>query len=279
MNSAPHTHHTQESAASASQPRERTADTTLARFAALYRDVVMGRRYRTPPAHITDAAPTPLDPRRRAPDAPDPAPSTPAPAAPTTPAPTTPDLSERKARLEKIAAEIRICQRCPLHSGRQHAVPGTGVLNPLVMAIGEAPGANEDAQGEPFVGRAGQYLDKWLHAIGVSRLTNAFIANIVKCRPPHNRDPERNEVAQCRPFIDRQIACIEPHAILILGRIAAQHLFDTKDSLALLRTQHHHYQHIPVFITYHPSAVLRNPALRRAVWDDLQRLQRHITQG
>ena len=181
--------------------------------------------------------------------------------------------AQRQGHLNQLNQEILGCQRCPLHRGRRQAVPGIGVLNPQVMAVGEAPGANEDAQGEPFVGRAGQYLDKWLKAIGISRRSNGYIANIVKCRPPHNRDPQRDEVDSCRPFLDRQIELIVPRAILILGRIAAQHLFDTSESLATLRLRDHRYRNIPVFITYHPSAVLRNPQLRRPVWDDMQRLQ------
>ncbi len=182
-------------------------------------------------------------------------------------------MVQRQGHLNQLNQEIFKCQRCPLHRGRRQAVPGIGALNPQVMAIGEAPGANEDAQGEPFVGRAGQYLDKWLKAIGISRRSNAYIANIVKCRPPHNRDPQRDEVHSCRPFLDRQIKLIVPRAILILGRIAAQHLFDTNESLASLRLRDHRYRNIPVFITYHPSAVLRNPQLRQPVWGDLQRLQ------
>ena len=274
----------QEQSPTPEQPSDTTYDIqqSIFDFVSLSATLMRGRIYRPPPA---SAAPSLASQEANTPPQETP-PSTspssglssssvtaPRETPPSTSPPSPASRTEREARLAQLDQEIRNCQRCPLHRGRRQAVPGIGTLDPKVMAIGEAPGANEDAQGQPFVGRAGQYLDKWLQAINISRHSNAYIANIVKCRPPNNRDPEKGEVSSCRPFLDEQIALIVPRTILILGRIAAQHLFNTQESLAALRIRDHKYRNIPVFITYHPSAVLRNPNLRRAVWNDLQRLQ------
>ncbi|MFP4567147.1 MAG: uracil-DNA glycosylase, partial [Spirochaetaceae bacterium] len=157
------------------------------------------------------------------------------------------------------------------------AVPGMGVLDPLVMIIGEGPGGEEDRKGLPFVGRAGQYLDKWLHAIGLSRERDVYITNIVKCRPPGNRDPQTAEIDACTPYLGRQIDIVRPRSILALGRFAGSRLSGRMDSLGKMRGRTFDFKGVPVVVTYHPSGVLRNPEYRRPVWDDLRRLREIYT--
>ena len=185
--------------------------------------------------------------------------------------------------LAQIAAEIRSCTACPLCKTRKNAVPGEGVERPLVMAVGEGPGADEDAAGRPFVGRAGQLLDKMLCSIGLSRGDNCFIANVVKCRPPENRDPLPEERAACMPFLKRQIQILRPQYILCAGRIAAQTLLETETPIGKLRGQFVELRvadrDIPLLATYHPSALLRNDALKRPAWEDLKLLRAAITEG
>lgn len=175
--------------------------------------------------------------------------------------------------LEQIASQVAACTRCGLHRGRRHTVSGEGAWQPLVMVIGEGPGADEDRSGKPFVGRAGQYLDRWLTAIGLDRKTNCFIGNIVKCRPPGNRDPLPEESAACLPYLERQIEVLRPRAILSLGRIATQILCNRTEGIGQLRGQELACHGIPLVATFHPSAVLRNTDLRAAVWTDLKRLR------
>ncbi|TVQ96610.1 MAG: uracil-DNA glycosylase [Spirochaetaceae bacterium] len=182
-------------------------------------------------------------------------------------------LEERRTALTELEAQVRACAACPLHTGRTHAVPGVGVLDPLVMVIGEGPGAEEDARGEPFVGAAGRYLDKWLEAIGLSRTQNVYITNIVKCRPPNNRDPLPNESEACAPFLARQVSLVRPRTILTVGRIATSLLLHRDEGIGKLRGRTWEHQGIPVVPTYHPSGVLRNDAWRRPVWEDLKRLR------
>ena len=146
-------------------------------------------------------------------------------------------------------------------------------MNPLVMAVGEGPGAEEDRTGRPFVGPAGRYLDRWLASIGLDRRTNCFIGNIVKCRPPGNRDPEQEESRACRSYLDRQIALLKPKALLSLGRISSQLLIESSLGIGRLRGGTYAYRDIPLIPTYHPSGVLRNPEYRAPVWEDLQRLK------
>jgi len=179
----------------------------------------------------------------------------------------------RKEVLIDLERTIQSCTRCRLAQGRTHAVPGMGVLDPLVMVVGEGPGAEEDRQGLPFVGAAGQFLDKWLAAVGLSRETNTYIANVVKCRPPGNRDPEGDEVESCFPYLIRQVEIVKPKAILAVGRIAAQHLLHTTQGIGSLRGRVHRWKGIPLVATYHPSAVLRDMNLKRPVWEDLKRLK------
>ncbi len=180
---------------------------------------------------------------------------------------------ERERRLSELVAAIRSCNMCPLSAVRNRAVPGVGVLDPLVMVIGEGPGADEDRTGQPFVGRAGQFLDKWLEAIDLSREKNAYITNIVKCRPPQNRDPLPDEREACIPYLERQIALVRPRAILTVGRISGRVVCGVDTSMGELRKQTYQYRGVPVVATYHPSAVLRNETLKRPVWEDLKRLR------
>ena len=186
--------------------------------------------------------------------------------------------AERAKLLAELEDEVRSCEKCRLSQNRKKAVPGQGVLDPDVLVIGEGPGADEDRQGIPFVGRAGQYLDKWLDAIGLSRKQNVYIANIVKCRPPENRDPRPDESDSCLPYLRRQIELLEPVSILALGRVSAQVLSGRETGIGRLRGETYYYMNIPVIPTYHPSAVLRDQSLRKAVWGDLKRLRKLIAE-
>ncbi len=145
------------------------------------------------------------------------------------------------------------------------------------MFVGEGPGAEEDRTGRPFVGAAGQYLDKWLAGINLDR-ARCYIANCVKCRPPQNREPHPDEITACLPYLERQIAAVKPRLICCLGRIAAQTLLGTTSSLGALRGKVHQRNGIPVIVTYHPSAVLRDQSLRKPVWDDLKVVQKMLQQ-
>ncbi len=183
---------------------------------------------------------------------------------------------ERRFLLDKVDSKIVVCGKCALSRARTRAVPGEGVMNPLVFVVGEAPGAEEDRQGRPFVGKAGKYLDEWLEAVQLSRKKNVFITNVVKCRPPNNGDPEEEECRSCSLYLQAQIRILKPKRILCLGRIASRYLSQKNMSMATLRREHLHYDGIPLFATYHPSAVLRNPDYRRPVWIDLQKLQKAL---
>ena len=179
---------------------------------------------------------------------------------------------DKAAALAALGDEVRACAACGLHAGRRQAVPGAGNPDAGLVLIGEAPGAEEDRQGLPFVGRSGQLLTDILKAIGFAR-DDVFICNILKCRPPNNRDPERDEVLACEPFLKRQLQIIRPRLILCLGRIAAQTLLGTTAPLGALRRSVHFYEGVPVMATYHPAALLRNPANKRDTWDDVRRLR------
>lgn len=178
--------------------------------------------------------------------------------------------------LSKIAEEVTQCARCRLSETRKRAVPGEGVERPLVMVIGEGPGADEDASGRPFVGKAGQLLDRMLASIGLSRETNCFIANVVKCRPPQNRDPEADETAACACFLDRQIAVLRPKAILTVGRVPTQNILKTTEGIGRLRGKFVDFRGIPLLPTYHPSALLRDETLKRPAWEDLKLLRERL---
>jgi len=162
------------------------------------------------------------------------------------------------------------CTRCPLHESRTQTVFGVGNPDADWMIIGEAPGAEEDRRGEPFVGRAGKLLDEMLRAVGLER-NEVFIANILKCRPPNNRDPSSDEAASCRSYLDRQIELVAPKIILAVGRIAAQHLLQTDAPVGRLRGRKHQLDELqlPVIVTYHPAYLLRSPRQKRKAWQDL----------
>ncbi len=176
------------------------------------------------------------------------------------------------ARWEALRTEVMTCTRCGLHAGRTQGVFGVGNPRAEWMVIGEAPGAEEDRRGEPFVGRAGHLLDAMLRAIGLSRAENVYIANVLKSRPPHNRDPRPEEVGACLPYLKRQIELVRPRLLLAVGRIAAQNLLGTEQSLSRLRGQVHRFGELntPLVVTYHPAYLLRNPADKRKAWEDLK---------
>jgi DNA polymerase len=165
------------------------------------------------------------------------------------------------------------CTRCKLHSlGRRQVVFGVGNPNADLMFVGEAPGADEDIQGEPFVGRAGQLLTKIIEAIGMTR-SDVYIANVIKCRPPQNRNPEPDEVMQCEPFLFRQIDTIQPKVIVALGKFAAQSLLKTTDPITRIRGREYKYRNAILMPTYHPAFLLRNPSSKREVWEDMKRVR------
>jgi len=165
------------------------------------------------------------------------------------------------------------CSRCKLHTlGRKQIVFGVGNPNADLMFVGEAPGADEDIQGEPFVGRAGQLLTKIIEAIGLTR-GDVYIANVIKCRPPGNRNPEPDEVEQCEPFLFRQIDTIKPKVIVALGKFAAQCLLKTETPISRLRGQEFAYRDAILIPTFHPAYLLRNPSSKREVWEDMKRVR------
>ena len=168
----------------------------------------------------------------------------------------------------ELGACVASCERCALHQSRSRTVFGVGNQNADWMIIGEAPGAEEDRRGEPFVGRAGQLLDEMLRAVGQPR-ESVFIANILKCRPPDNRDPKPAEAAECRPYLERQIALVQPKIILAVGKIAAQHMLDSDSTVGSMRGSVHRHGDIPLIVTYHPAYLLRSPTQKARAWDDL----------
>jgi DNA polymerase len=181
--------------------------------------------------------------------------------------------SERPARLAALAAEVATCHLCPhLAASRTQTVFGVGSPNARLMFIGEAPGVEEDRLGEPFVGRAGKLLtDMITKGMGLER-AEVYIANILKSRPPENRDPQPDEVAHCLPYLERQITIIRPEFLCLLGRISAQTLLETALPMGRLRGKWHRYRGIATLVTYHPAYLLRNPAAKKDAWEDLQML-------
>jgi len=176
---------------------------------------------------------------------------------------------------EALRACISQCTKCPLHQTRTQTVFGVGNPQADLMIIGEAPGASEDEQGEPFVGRAGLLLNEMLAAIGLQR-DDVFIANILKCRPPNNRDPQKDEVDTCTPYLLQQIESIQPKLIVTVGRIAAQFLLETTTTLGKLRNQVHQYQNTPLIATYHPAYLLRAPREKIKSWQDWQAIREQM---
>lgn len=177
-----------------------------------------------------------------------------------------------QASWEALESRVRVCTACTqLAATRTQTVFGVGDPAARWLFVGEAPGAEEDRRGEPFVGRAGQLLDNMLAALGIDRTREVFIANVLKCRPPGNRDPRPEEAAACRGFLDRQIALIQPQVIVALGRIAAQSLLESDEPLGRLRARQHRYQEVPLIVTYHPAYLLRRPMDKARSWQDLLR--------
>jgi uracil-DNA glycosylase len=176
------------------------------------------------------------------------------------------------AAWQALREEVAMCRKCALHSTRTQGVVGVGDLRAEWLVVGEAPGAEEDRRGEPFVGRAGQLLDAMLRAIGLARGANVYVANVLKSRPPQNRDPRPEEVAACMPFLHRQVALLRPKLILAVGRIAAQTLLATDAPLGRLRGRVHRFGELntPLVVTYHPAYLLRSPGEKRKAWDDLK---------
>ncbi|CAI8802326.1 uracil-DNA glycosylase [Methylocaldum szegediense] len=178
---------------------------------------------------------------------------------------------------EELEARVAGCTACPLHQGRTQTVFGVGNRAADWMVIGEAPGEQEDLQGEPFVGRAGQLLNEMIWAIGLQREA-VYIANVIKCRPPGNRDPAPEETAACEHFLKQQVALIKPKIILAVGRIAAQNLLKTGTPIGKLRGRVHYYDQIPLVVTYHPAYLLRSQTEKRRAWEDLKLAMRAFRQ-
>ncbi|MEN5161830.1 uracil-DNA glycosylase [Achromobacter spanius] len=187
----------------------------------------------------------------------------------------------KDANLEQLAAQVVACTACGLCKGRRHAVVGQGAQPTRWLVVGEAPGEQEDRQGQPFVGRSGQLLDAMLAAVGMSRERDVFITNVIKCRPPGNRNPKPEEIAACSPYLMRQIALLKPERILVLGRFAAQTLLGTDATIGSLRGRVHHLKtdegaQIPVVVSYHPAYLLRSPSEKARAWQDLKLAAREL---
>ena len=179
------------------------------------------------------------------------------------------DPVQRADSLAAVAKLIEVCEGCRLCGGRTRTVPGEGPETARLVVVGDGPGKTEDETGRPFVGRAGELLTKILEAIDLPR-DQVYICNVVKCRPPDNRLPQYDEIAACVPYLYRQIELVKPKVILAMGGTAAQTLLNTKQSLGALRNQVHRFRGIPLIVTYHPAALLRNPNWKRPTWDDVR---------
>lgn len=175
------------------------------------------------------------------------------------------------AQLNAIRKELGDCTRCKLHSGRNNLVFGVGNPEAELVFVGEGPGRDEDLKGEPFVGKAGQLLTRIIEAMGLKR-QDVYIANIIKCRPPNNRNPEPDEISTCEPFLKKQLEAIHPRVICALGTFAAQTLLKTDSKISQLRGKFHYYEGIKVMPTFHPAYLLRNPREKRKVWEDMQQV-------
>ena len=186
-----------------------------------------------------------------------------------------PVIQDKPAALKAIREDIGDCTRCRLHKGRTNLVFGVGNVNADIMFVGEGPGADEDAQGEPFVGRAGQLLNLMIAAMGLKR-DQVYIANVVKCRPPGNRTPERDECDTCGPFLLRQVEVIRPQVIVALGAVAAKYLLAINDSMANLRGRWYDLKGARLLVTYHPAYLLRDPRQKKEAWKDLQMVMKYL---
>ena len=189
-----------------------------------------------------------------------------------------PELPVSEMGWESLARRVAGCTACDLHRTRTQTVFGVGNWQADWMLVGEAPGADEDRQGEPFVGRAGQLLNAMLRAIGLRR-EQVYIANILKCRPPRNRDPRPEEVTRCEDYLHRPVQLVQPRVILALGRIAAHNLLKTDTPLGRMRGRRYEYDDIPLVVTYHPAYLLRTPMDKRKAWDDLIQARRIVDAG
>lgn len=241
----------------ASEPAAAIAEAAIARAAAVSE---------APPvrARMPEPAPAPVAPMARAPVAP---------AAPRDRIPGI-ELMEWDA-LKQAVADCRACKLC---EGRSNTVFGVGVPHADWLIVGEAPGENEDLQGEPFVGQAGKLLDNMLLSLGLSRRESVYIANVLKCRPPGNRNPEPEEIAQCEPFLRRQVELLRPKIILAMGRFAVQTLLQSTEPVGRLRGRVHRYHDVPLVVTYHPAYLLRNLPDKAKAWTDLV-LAKSVLQG
>ncbi len=186
-----------------------------------------------------------------------------------------PVIEDKPAALKAIRTDLGDCTRCRLHKGRKNIVFGVGNANAELMFVGEGPGADEDEQGEPFVGRAGQLLNNMIAAMGLQR-RDVYIANVVKCRPPQNRTPEKDECDTCSPFLLRQIEVIRPKVIVALGAVAAKNLLAMNDSMASLRGRWYDFKGARLAVTYHPAYLLRDPRQKKEAWKDLQMVMKYL---
>jgi DNA polymerase len=186
-----------------------------------------------------------------------------------------PVINDKSSALKLIREDIGDCTRCRLHKGRTNLVFGVGNVNADLMFVGEGPGADEDAKGEPFVGRAGQLLNNMISAMGIKR-EDVYIANVVKCRPPSNRTPEKDECDTCSPFLMRQIDVIKPKVIVALGAVAAKNLLAVNDSMANLRGRWYDFRDSKLLVTYHPAYLLRDPRQKKEAWKDLQMVMKYL---
>ena len=184
-------------------------------------------------------------------------------------------LTRSSETLEQIWAELKDCTRCPLYEGRTHVVNTEGNPRARLMFVGEAPGADEDAQARPFVGRAGQLLTKIIEAIGFKR-EDVLIGNVNRCRPPANRAPMPDEAATCKPFLLREIAAVQPDVIVVLGNTAMKNLLDTKTGITRLRGEFQDFKGIKVMPTFHPAYLLRDPSKKRETWEDLKKVRDYL---
>lgn len=185
---------------------------------------------------------------------------------------------DRIRTLAGLEASLSGCKLCPLSKQRKNIVFGAGNPQARLVLVGEAPGREEDEKGDPFVGEAGKLLDKILLAMHLSR-DEVYICNVLKCRPPGNRDPQADEIAACEPFLQQQLALIQPELIVTLGRFAAQELLKTKQPIGKLRGHWHEYEGIPLMPTFHPAYLLRNPAGKRPVWEDMKQVMRRLSKN
>jgi DNA polymerase len=186
-----------------------------------------------------------------------------------------PSQDTPRLTLEEIRADLGECTRCKLHRERKHLVFGVGNPKADLVFVGEAPGRDEDLQGEPFVGRAGKLLTEIIEAIGLKR-SDVYICNVIKCRPPENRNPEPDEIASCQPFLRSQLKSIRPKIICTLGKFAAQTLLASETPISALRGKFFEYEGIPLLATYHPAYLLRNPSAKREVWEDMKQLHAEL---